>query len=74
MTLQQHDRGVCKKLLMNFHQKKFFFVKLFSLYFFRKNKILLKKNFDRVKSPPFYCRGGRLNQESFNLVGNESIQ
>ena len=68
MTLQQHDRGVRKKILMDFRQKKFFFAKLFSLYFFRKNKILLKKNFDRVKSPPFYYRGGRLNQDSFHNI------
>ena len=65
MTLQQHDRGVCKKLLMNFWEKIFFLAKLFSLYFFRKNKILFKKNFDRVKSPPFYYRGCRLNRDSF---------
>ena len=67
MTLQQHDRGVCKKITYEFSAKKNFLVKLFSLYFFRKNKILFKKNFDRVKSPPFYYRGGRLNQDSFNI-------
>ena len=61
MTLQQHDRGVCKNLLMNFFMKFFSLKFCFQNIFYKKIIFFIKKNFD----PHFPISCSHLFQDSF---------
>ena len=64
MTLQQHDRGVCKNLLMNFFMKFFSLKFCFQSIFYKKIIFFIKKNF----GPHFPISCSHLFQDSFNTV------
>ena len=61
MTLQQHDRGVCKNLLMNFFMKFFSLKFCFQSIFYKKIIFFIKKNF----GPHFPISCSHLFQDSF---------
>ena len=68
MTLQQHVKGVWKKILMDFRSKIFFLPKCFQSIFCEKIIFLSKKNFGGAGAHVFRVRGGRLNRDSFKRI------